>query len=60
MMATIFHTAEFQLARFIIDGLANFSDDERSEIFEGIRHMYCMFCGKRHPTGGMCTCWEGE
>lgn len=19
---------------------------------------YCLFCGKKHPTGAMCPCWE--
>jgi len=42
----------------VLDALANLDDEERQEVMETVRQLFCMFCGKRHPKGAMCTCWD--
>ena len=46
------------LIGFVLDGLQELDIEDRQEIFEAIRAVYCMFCGRRHPTGAMCQCWD--
>ena len=44
----------------ILNLLAMHDDEERQEILESVRQLFCMFCGSHHPAGGMCICYDGK
>ena len=43
----------------ILTVLDSHDDEERQDILESIAKLFCMFCGCRHPVGGMCCCYDG-
>ena len=43
----------------ILNVLDTHDDLERQDILESVRQLFCMFCGSRHPVGGMCCCYDG-
>jgi len=43
----------------VLTALEVLGDVDRQDLLETIRMLWCMFCGRRHPKGKMCSCWDG-
>lgn len=44
----------------IMDILRPLSEDDRAEVLSDVGDYFCPHCGREHPDGRRCQCWNDE
>lgn len=46
--------------RAVLAFLWDLTDEERLSAFMAMGEVWCLYCGRAHPDGRECQCWNDE